>query len=67
MFLRSGSREVLLSDAERLAERLERSGVEVDWQPAEGMVHMWYLYLGFLPEARQTVLDAARFLGSHVP
>jgi acetyl esterase/lipase len=66
MFLRSGSREVLLSDAERLAERLRGAAVEVDWEPAEGMVHMWYLYLDFLPEARQTVLEAASFLGSHV-
>jgi monoterpene epsilon-lactone hydrolase len=62
LFLRSGSREVLLSDAERLAERLQESGVEVDWQPAEGMVHMWYLYLDFLPEARQTLEEVASFL-----
>jgi monoterpene epsilon-lactone hydrolase len=66
LFLRSGSREVLLSDAVRLAELLAEAGVEVDWQPAEGMVHMWYLYLDFLPEARQTVLEAAEFLRSHL-
>jgi epsilon-lactone hydrolase len=66
MFVRSGSREVLLSDAERLAERLEGSAVEVDWQPAEGMVHMWYLYLDFLPEARGTVAEAAAFLRRHL-
>jgi monoterpene epsilon-lactone hydrolase len=66
MFLRSGSREVLLSDAERLANRLEQAGTEVDWRPAEGMVHMWYLYVDFLPEARRTLLETAAFLRAHL-
>jgi monoterpene epsilon-lactone hydrolase len=62
IFLRSGSREVLLSDAERIAQMLTAAGVEVDWEPAAGMVHGWYLYMHFLPEARQTMAQAAEFL-----
>jgi acetyl esterase/lipase len=66
LFIRSGSREVLLSDARRLTALLREAGVEVDWEAVEGMVHMWYLYVDFLPEARETFDAAARFLIAHV-
>jgi acetyl esterase/lipase len=65
VFVRSGSREVLLSDAEQIVARLRAAGTRVDWEPAEGMVHMWYLYADFLPEARKTLAYAGIFLRHH--
>jgi acetyl esterase/lipase len=65
VFARSGSREVLLSDAESLAAGLEAAGTAVDWEAAEGMVHMWYLYVAFLPEGQKTMADAGTFLRLH--
>jgi monoterpene epsilon-lactone hydrolase len=66
VLLRSGSREVLLSDAERMARRLAAAGVSVDYEAAEGMVHMWYLYRD-VPEARETRRQVAAFITRHIP
>lgn len=57
-----GGREVLRDDALALREALLRAGVEVElWEDPEG-IHVWQIYLPWLPEARQSVVRVRAFL-----
>jgi monoterpene epsilon-lactone hydrolase len=67
LYISSGSVEAMFDDAARLAEKARQDGVEVTFDPAEGMVHMWYLFVDFLPEAEVTMTAAGEFIRAHTP
>lgn len=46
-----GEVEVLRDDAVVLAERAASSGTEVESWVAPGMIHVWHLFAGFVPES----------------
>ncbi|QGZ60537.1 alpha/beta hydrolase [Paraburkholderia acidisoli] len=60
--LYAGSTETLLDDTRRVAERARAAGVSVDCEIAPNLPHIWPIYAPFLPEARRTLDDAARFV-----
>jgi monoterpene epsilon-lactone hydrolase len=62
LYISSGTAEVLFDDGARLAENARRDGVEVTYEPVEDMVHMWYLYVHFLPEADVSLTSIAAFV-----
>lgn len=62
LFIQSGSDEVALSDAERLAERARKAGVNVELEIWDGMWHCFQTLYAILPEAR----DAVGHAGSYV-
>ncbi|WP_320668838.1 alpha/beta hydrolase [Patulibacter defluvii] len=56
-----GGLEILLSDSERMAERLAAAGVTVDLQVWEGQGHVFQLWAGWLPEATAAVAELGAF------
>ncbi len=57
-----GDAEVLLSDATRLAERLETAGVPVELEVWPEMVHGWQMFAGMVPEGDEAIERVGRFL-----
>ncbi|HEY1077297.1 MAG TPA: alpha/beta hydrolase [Fontimonas sp.] len=54
--------EILYSDALRLDAALREAGVRSDLRVWKGLWHVWPLFAGKLPEATDSVLEAAAFL-----
>ncbi len=64
LLIHVGSREVLLSDAERFAERAKAAGVDVTLFVAEGMIHVWHAFAPLVPEATAAIGDIGKFVRS---
>jgi acetyl esterase/lipase len=62
LWIHVGDHEVLLSDAERLAERAARAGVEVSFKIWPGMWHVFQTAARYVPESRQSIGELALFL-----
>lgn len=61
MLIQVGSREVLLDDARRFADRARQDGVEVELEVWEGMFHVFQYCSPFMPES----MDAIRRIGEY--
>jgi acetyl esterase/lipase len=61
-----GDREILLSDALRLAERARGDGVDVELKVWEGMWHVWPLLAGYVPEGQRAVDEIGAFISKHI-
>lgn len=64
MLIQVGNREVLLSDAEALAERARRVGVEVELTVWPGMIHVFQQFPTELAEAREAIDAIGAFLSA---
>ncbi len=62
MLIRVGGSEVLRDDSTRLAERARAAGVVVDLKVWPVVPHVWQIMAKFIPEGRQSLDAAARFL-----
>ena len=62
LLIQVGSREMLLDDAKRVAQKAVEEGCKVDLQVWEDMVHVWQGYAPFLPEA----VEALEAIGNFV-
>ena len=56
-----GDREILLSDAERLARSARECGVETEFRIWEGMWHVFQTAAGVVPEARRSLEGIGTF------
>lgn len=65
LFITATQGEVLLSDAERLAERAEKAGVDVTLRLVEDSVHVYPVF-PFLPETERTMAEVARWAQRHL-
>jgi len=61
LFIQVGDQELLLSDAQMLAERAKASGVKVNLKVYEGMWHVWQM-TSFLPEAKQAMKEIGEYI-----
>ena len=61
-----GDREILLSDAMRLAERAREDGVVAELKVWDGMWHVWHLLAGYVPEGQQAIDEIGAFISKHV-
>ncbi|MFL6137088.1 MAG: alpha/beta hydrolase [Frankiaceae bacterium] len=66
VLIQVGEREMLLSDAERFAAKLEDAGSPVTLEVWPGMVHVWHLHHVRLAKARQALARLGQFLRSPV-
>ncbi|MDE2145699.1 MAG: alpha/beta hydrolase fold domain-containing protein [Burkholderiales bacterium] len=66
LLLQVGEDEVLRDDSLRLAQKAREAGVAVTLQVFPKVPHVWQL-LGWLPEARRALRDAAAFLQTASP
>lgn len=67
LLIQVGEREILLGDAQRLAQRAAAAGVDVTLDQWAGMVHVWHFFASVLPEGREALAQAGRFLAGHWP
>jgi epsilon-lactone hydrolase len=65
LLVQVGTADLLLSDAERLAEAATAAGVDVRLEIGEGLPHVYQLMLG-TPEAAEATARIGRFLREHV-
>jgi acetyl esterase/lipase len=59
-----GSREILMADAELMANRLAAAGIPCDLQVWENQVHVFQVAAAWLPEARRAIDEIALFVQS---
>jgi acetyl esterase/lipase len=57
-----GTDEILLDDSIRFAGKAKESGVEVELQVAEGMIHVWSFFAGVIPEGQEGVETIGAFI-----
>lgn len=62
LLIQVGSAEILLADAEKLAERASLAGTSVQLEVWPGMVHVWQAFAFMLPEGRAALDQAGGFL-----
>ena len=55
LLIQVGTWEIVLDDASRIAERAKKAGVEVTYEPWEGMIHVWHLFAPMLDEGNQAI------------
>lgn len=67
LLIQVGEREILLGDAQRLAEQAAAAGVQVTLDVWAEMVHVWHFFATVLPEGRQALDQAGAFLARHWP
>ena len=61
MMIHVGSEEILLSDAERLAQRAVEAGVAVSLHRFDGMWHDFQLNAGLLADADASIAELGEF------
>lgn len=64
VYVQVGDDEILLSDSTRLAAGIEAAGGEVELEIWPEMWHVFQLFAGLMPEARQAVGRLGRHLGA---
>jgi epsilon-lactone hydrolase len=57
-----GSDEILADDSLRMAARLKEAGCKVEIEMWRRMPHAWHLYARLLPEGREAIARAGRFV-----
>jgi acetyl esterase/lipase len=67
LLIQVGTREILLDDATRVAERAKRSGVDVTLEPWEGLIHVWQAFGPTVPESKEAVARIGEFIRKHAP
>lgn len=66
LLIQVGSTEVLLSDAERVADNARRDGVEVHYQVWENMMHVFHVLAAWLPEAQLAMAEIGAFVEAKI-
>jgi len=61
MLVQAGTREILLDDARRLAQRAEDGGVDVELDVWEDMFHVWQFFTPLVPESNAALERLGRF------
>ena len=62
LLIQVGTRELLLDDARRVAERARAAGVDVELEEWAGLIHVWQMFGDGIPEA----VDAVNKIGEFV-
>jgi len=62
LLIQVGTWETLLDDAARIAERARKAGVDVTYEPWEGMIHVWQLFAPMLDEGKQAIERIGEFV-----
>ena len=62
MLIQVGSREVLLGDSKKIAEKAKESGCNISLEIWDDMVHVFHGYAPFLPEANEALEAIGSFI-----
>lgn len=61
-----GSWERLRDDSIKGVERMRQAGVAAELKIFDGMFHVWQLFVPMLDEAKESVIEVARFIRHHL-
>ncbi|WP_333663034.1 alpha/beta hydrolase [Acinetobacter sp.] len=61
-----GTEELLLDDAKRIAQKLEKDGVTIQSKVYNGVGHVFQFHAGILKEANQSIREIADFAHRHL-
>lgn len=64
MLIQLSDAEVLVDEDLLLAERAKATGVEVDLQVWEGLIHVWHIYWKYLDQAKEAIDKIVEFIDS---
>lgn len=67
ILIQVGSDEILRDDAIRMADRLKEAGCQVELQVWSRFPHVGHLYARILPEGREAIARAGRFVQAMLP
>jgi acetyl esterase/lipase len=67
VLLQVSDTEILRDDATRMAMRLRQFGADVRLETWSGAPHVWQIFDGWFPEARDAIGNTARFMRRHLP
>ncbi len=59
-----GGHEVLFDDSIRMAQKMNKSGVQVRLEIYENMMHVWQFFGGIVPEANKAIDEIGEFVKS---
>lgn len=62
LLIQVGTREALLDDSTRVAERARAAGVEVSLEKGEGLIHVWPLFAPRAPESSAALASLGAFV-----
>ena len=62
LLIQVGTRELLLDDAKRVAERARAANVDVELETWEGLIHVWQLFGPNVPESVEAVDKIGEFI-----
>jgi acetyl esterase/lipase len=65
LLIQVGTREILLDDSTRVAERAKAAGVDVTLEPWEGLIHVWQAFGPNIPESLEAVARIGEFVRKH--
>lgn len=55
IYIQVGGNEVLLDDSTRLAQKMKKAGVKVEFELWDHMMHVWHYLAGIVPEANMAI------------
>ncbi len=61
LLLQVGTRDILLSDSTRFAEKAQAAGVDVTLEIEEGLIHVWHMFPD-VPEAQRAIERIGAFI-----
>jgi acetyl esterase/lipase len=64
LLIQVGSEEILLDDAQMVAEKARAAGVDVTLNIWQGMWHVWHVLGEFVPESKAAIEEIGRFIES---
>jgi monoterpene epsilon-lactone hydrolase len=66
LLIQVGTRELLLDDSRRVAERARGAGVDVVLEEEEGLIHVWQMFPDDVPESKAAVERIGAFIRARV-
>jgi acetyl esterase/lipase len=62
LLIQVGSRETLLDDAVRIADKAKKAGVEVELDVWKGQIHVWQIFASRLDEGEKAIQKIGGFV-----
>ena len=66
LLIQVGTRELLLDDARRVADKARAAGVDVEIEEWEGLIHVWQMFGDGMPEAVDAVNNIGEFVRKRI-
>lgn len=66
LLMHADTNEVMYNDTARFAAKARKEGVDVTLYESEDLFHVWHIFARYIPEAKQSINDIAKFVKRHI-